>query len=103
MADPQGVPDVYADFVEIATTQFGIFMGFLAVKPLDLNLSDVSSTQNQPEMPTELKAIVRFSPAQAKVFAIILRQSLQDYEEGSGVIPLPSGFAERYNIEDNEW
>jgi hypothetical protein len=103
MPEIPGVPDIYGDFVQIATSELGIFLGIRAVKPLDSMPLEADDSEAQPEMPTELKAVVRFSQMQAKVFAIMLKRSLQEYEQQSGLIPLPPGFAEQVDLAADEW
>ena len=54
-------------------------------------------------MPTELKAVVRLGQTQAKMFAILLKRSLKEYEQDAGNIPLPSDFADHLDMSPDEW
>ncbi len=103
MPDTQGVPEIYADFVQIATGELGIFLGFRAIAPLVLASQGPSDIETQPVMPTELKAIVRFNHPGAKAFAIMLKRSLKSHEEDFGEISFPPGFAEQVDLAIDEW
>ncbi len=94
MTNKEGVPEIYADFAQIATGNLGVFLGFRSIAPLLVEPGE--------EIPSELKAIVRLSPGQAKAFAIMLRTSLKNYEREQGVIPLPVGVLEGHS-EIDEW
>ena len=103
MPDTQGVPEIYADFVQIATGELGIFLGFRAITPLVLPLQAAGDLEAPSEMPNELKAIVRFNQAHAKAFAIMLKRSLKNYEQDFGEISLPPGFAQQLDLAVDEW
>ena len=73
------VPDVYADHVQVMTTEWGVLMGFRATSfPIDIpiGISAVESIQVE----TQLTAIVRMGHVHAKALAVILRNHLKDYE-----------------------
>jgi hypothetical protein len=61
MPETRGVPEIYADFVQIATGDLGIFLGFRSVQPLQAIPLETEDEAQRPEMPTELKGVVRFS------------------------------------------
>ena len=103
MPETQRVPEIYADFVQIATSELGIFLGFRAAVPLDITISEDDGSETQAEAPTELKAKVRFSQAGAKTFAMLLRKALKEYEQNYGAIPLPPGFVEQFGPVADEW
>ena len=103
MPETRGVPEIYADFVHIATGDLGISLGFRSVQPLQAIPLETEDEAQRPEMPTELKGVVRFSQPQAKIFAIMLRRSLKDHEQQAGVIPLPPEFADQLGMAPNEW
>ena len=103
MPETQGVPEIYADFVQIATGDLGIFLGIRSVKPLEAIPLETKDAAERPEMPSELKAVVRFNQVQAKIFAIMLRRSLKEHEQQAGVIPLPPGFVDQLGMAPNEW
>jgi hypothetical protein len=103
MPEILGVPEIYADFVHIATGELGVFLGFRAISPLDLVSPESGQTESQLEMPTALKAIVRLRQENAKMFAIMLRRALKDYEKDFGAIPIPAGFRESVGLTADEW
>jgi hypothetical protein len=103
MPEPHRVPEIYADFVRIVTGELGTFLGILSIKPMDLVPSGPDDSDGSPEMPSELKAVVRLGQTQAKMFAILLKRSLKDYEQDAGNIPLPSDFADQLDMSSDEW
>ena len=103
MVETAGIPEFYADFVHIATGESGVFLGFRAVTPLDFISPQLGRTESQSEIPTALKAIVRLRQENAKMFVIMLRQALKDYEKDFGAIPIPAGFSEFIGITADEW
>ena len=103
MPENRSVPEVFADFAQIATGSAGVFLGFRAIKPLELESSELPDSEPQPEIPTELKAVVRLNLEQAKIFAIMLKRSLKQYEEQNQEVPLPAGFRDQSDLADDEW
>ena len=100
MPEPPGVPEIYADVVQVATSNLGIFFGFRAFAPL---YSEPDAPEAQDDIPLRLKALVRMDPKDAKAFAILLRASLKRYEGDHGTIPLPDGFSEAIDLGVDEW
>ena len=103
MPETAGVPEIYADFVEIATGNMGIFLGFRAIMPFGMVSPESDESESQAEPPTPLKAVVRLTQEDAKVFAIMLRRSLKKYEDDFGPISLPDGFSEGTEPAADEW
>ena len=102
--DSSGVPDIYVDFVQVATGDLGVFLGLHAASPLHPSSLDTDDREGQfLGNTTELKAKVRFSLGGAKVFAIILSRALREYEEQQGEIPVLPGFPEQANVSKDEW
>ena len=102
--DSGGVPDVYVDFVQVATSGLGVFLGLHAASPLHLASLDSDDREGTfIGSATELKAKVRFSLGGAKTFSILLRRALREYEEQQGEIPLPLGFQGQANVSEDEW
>lgn len=99
---PHGnVPDIYVDFVQIAAGEPGVFLALHAISPL--GDTSLESEGDLPSSRTELKAKIRFSLGNAKAFSMLIRRTLQQYEEEHGQINLPSGFQEETNISEDEW
>ena len=103
MPETQDVPEIYADFAQISAGNMGIFLGFRAISPMGMFPLEASESETQPETPYELKAVVRLTHADAKVFAIMLKRALKGYEQDSGEVLLPPGFAEGVNLAADEW
>lgn len=99
----RNIPDIFVDFVQIATSDVGIFLGLLAAAPLQSGLPDTDEESTMVGAPTELKAKVRFSQAGAKAFAILLKQALKEHEQQHGVIPLPPSFLQQVDVSADEW
>ena len=103
MPENRSVPEVFADFAQIATGNAGVFLGFRAINPLRLESRELPDSNPQPEIPTELKAVVRLNLEEAKIFAIMLKRSLKQYEGQNQEIPLPAGFRDQSDLADDEW
>lgn len=103
MQDNQGVPEIYADVAQIAVSNVGIFLGFRAINPVRLLSQEAINPETQQTVPAELKAVVRLTPTDAKILAIMLKRALKGYEQDSGEIPLPPEFAPTVNLGDDEW
>ena len=103
MPETQGVPEIHADFAQIAASDLGIFLGFSAINPMGMFPLEARDSETQPETPYELKAVVRFTHADAKIFAIMLKRALKGYEQDSGEVLLPPGFAKEVNLAADEW
>ena len=98
MPNEPAIPDIYADLVQIVSTEFGIILGLRAIPLLDPMQSD-----EEEDAPPELKGIVRLSRTQAKIFAIVLKRALKELEDQNGPIPLPAGFVEQIQPTEDEW
>ena len=96
MPNEPAIPDIYADLVQIVSTEFSIILGLRAIPLPHLMQSDQDD-------PPELKGIIRLSQTQAKIFAIMLKRALKGLEDQNGPIPLPTGFIEQVHPTDNEW
>ena len=103
MPDNQGVPEIYADAAQIAVSNVGIILGFRAINPVSLLSQEASDTETPQNVLAELKAVVRLTPTDAKILAILLRRALKGYEEDSGKIPLPPEFETTVNLGADEW
>ena len=99
----QGIPEIYADFVQIAISDIGIFLGLHSASPFLAESLGSDADDDASDAPTELKAKVRFSQTGAKAFAIQLRRALKELEENQGIIPLPSGFSQQFDVSADEW
>ena len=78
-----GVPEIYADVVQIATGNSGIFFGFRAVSPFNAEESLLQDSGAEP--PSPLKAIVRMS------------------QVDHGVIDIPEEFYQSANAGNDAW
>ena len=103
MPETQGIPEIYADFAQISAGPLGIFLGFSAVNATGMFPQGENDPEAQPETSNELKAVVRFTHANAKLLAILLKRTLKEYEQNSGEILLPPGFDEVVNLAADEW
>ena len=101
MLNPSGIPEFYADLVQIAVGEAGIFLGFRAIAPLEITPPEEDAPDFLELAP--IRAIVRLSPENAKIFAILLKRSLKTYEGEAGPIPLPRDFTENYTSDTDEW
>ena len=101
MLSPGGIPEFYADLVQIAVGEAGIFLGFRAVAPLPVTSPE--SDEPYSEAPAPIRAIVRLSKENSKIFAIVLKRSLKNYENEFGPITLPTDFTETFPLETTEW
>ena len=81
----------------------GVFLGFRAVNPMSLLSLEATDAEAPSEASLELKAVARFSHTNAKIFAILLKRFLKEYEEDSGEILLQPAFVEAFGLEDDEW
>ena len=50
-----------------------------------------------------LKAIVRLSQEEAKIFAIMLRRAIKQYESQNGTIGIPEALVQLLENENDEW
>ena len=103
MPETTGVPEIYADFVQISTGSLGTFLGFRAIIPMAFISPELGESEFEPEVSTGLKAIVRLDQQNTKAFAIMLRRSLKQHEDEYGTIPLPAGFSEAIALGVDEW
>ena len=103
MPETNGFPEIYADFGQISTGSVGVFLGFRAIDPTWVLQADGSDAETQSEAQFALKAVVRLTHEDAKIFAIMLKRALKDYEQEWGQISLPAGFAEDVNLSADEW
>ena len=103
MSDARLVSEVYADIAQISAGGLGVFMGFYAVDATELFSVERGETEGRREDPFDLKAIVRLSHEDAKIFTIFLKRALKVYEEEAGEILLPQGFAEGIELAADEW
>ena len=103
MTEVGSVPEIYADVVQIATGNVGVFLGFRSVTPFILTPGQSEEPESHIEAQPPLKAVVRLSAGNAKVFAILFRRALKQYEEDFGVIPIPEELSQLLGSADNEW
>ncbi len=103
MPKTQGVPEIYADLTQIATINLGTFLGFHAFSATDVLTSGASDSETEPEITYDLKAVVRLTHEDAKIFAIMLKRALKDYEQDFGEIILPQEFIALVDLTANEW
>lgn len=77
---------IQADTFRITVGNLGVYVGAFEITPQAARLFDGAA---DGEFLTELKAVVRMGPMQAKLLAISLKQALKDYEQQNGEIVLP--------------
>ena len=102
MPNEPAIPDIYADLVQIVVADFSVILGLRAISlphPVQAN----EPGDEDEDAPPELKGIIRLSPTQAKIFAIMLKRALKGLEDQNGVIPLPTGFIEQLHPTEDEW
>ena len=92
MPESQDVPEFYSDGIEINLT-----MPWTVA--LTFSLKDTSKERNpNPQV------IVRMSPEQAKVAAMLLKRLLKNYESESGCpINLPKGLWGQLELRPEDW
>lgn len=106
MPDDQTVPDIYTDFVNVIASDWGIVFGFRSTSmPWEaLPIAAPGTVVGESvSVPTELKAVVRMTPAHAKALTIQLKQILKAYEGRFGEIVLSDGIAARLNFQPGDW
>ena len=103
MPDTQGVQEIYADFAQITAEQLGIFLAYRTINATSILLLDGDDPEPQWEASYGLKTIVRMTREDAKIFTIMLKRALKGYEQESGEILLPPGYAAGVNLEADEW
>ena len=87
---------IHADTFRITVGNLGVYVGAFEITPQTAMLLDGAA---DGEFLTELKAVVRMGPMQAKMLAILLKQALQDYEQQNGEIALPAEMTESPGVE----
>lgn len=103
MPDAQRVTEVYADVARINVGDTSVFLGFYAIDPMSMLSLDARDSELPEGASLELKSVARLSHTNAKIFAMLLKRFLKEYEEDSGEIPLPSAFLEAVGLADDEW
>lgn len=97
------VPEIYADTVDVVTTNLGVFLGFRAVGLFGFPHSKEDESGSGEAIPMLLKAIVRLSQEDAKIFAIMLRRAIKQYESQNETIRIPEEFTQLLAAENDEW
>ena len=77
---------IHADTFRITVGNLGVYVGAFEITPQAARLLEEPA---DGEFLTELKAVVRMGPLQAKMLAISLKQALKNYEQQNGEIALP--------------
>ena len=106
MTNLHGVPEFFADFTQIATSDSGVFVGFLSASPLSQTAIESALASGEGKVtnpPNEMKAVVRFHPVGAKAFAILMKRALKTHEGHFGEIVLPPDFVQQFNVSPDEW
>ena len=102
--DPHGVPEVFADFTQIAISDLGVFVGFLSASPLSQGAIESASEEGAVKnLPIAMKAVVRFDPVGAKTFAILIKRALKAHESQFGEITLPPEVVQQSDVSPDEW
>ena len=87
---------IHADTFRITIGNLGVHMGAFEIIPQAARLIEEPA---DGEYLTELKAVVRMGPMQAKMLAISLKQALKDYEQHNGEIALPAEITKLPGVE----
>ena len=107
MPHEQSVPDIYTDFVNVIASDWGVVFGFrtssMPWEALPAPQPGATGGEGPISVPTELKAVVRMTPAHAKALTIQLKHILKAYEARFGEIVLPQTVAERINFQPGDW
>jgi len=92
MPESEGIPEFYSDGIEV-----GLTMPWTVV--LTYLLRD--TTKERKPRP---QVIIRMSPEQAKVSAMLLKRLIKNYEHESGcVINLPQELYEQLGLPSEDW
>jgi len=92
MSESEGIPEFYSDGIEI-----GLTMPWTVA--LTFSLKDTS-----PERKIKPQVIVRMSPEQAKVSAMLLKRMLKSYEyESKTPINLPADLYVKLGLPQEDW
>ena len=83
---------IHADSFRIAIGDLGVYVGLFEIAPQKVTVFEPAD-EAEEEFLTDLKAVVRIGPVQAKVLSIALKQALKDYEQHNGEIALPAEIA----------
>lgn len=106
MPDDRTVPDIYTDFVNVIASEGSVVFGFRTTSmPWEALPIPAPGAPGEGVMsvPTELKAVVRMTPAHAKALTMQLKQILKAYESRFGEIVLPDVIATRINFQSRDW
>lgn len=89
-------PDFYFDGVQLTVTVFGVNMTFTLSNPHPKDQSDAIKVST--------KAVTRTSLEHAKVFAMLLRKQIKQYEFASHIeIKVPDEIYARLGLDSSDW
>ena len=95
-SDVSDYPDFYFDGVQVTVTLFGVNMTFTLSTPHPKDQSDAVRVKNQ--------AVTRTSLEHAKIFAMLLRKQLKQYEFGTKIdIRVPDEVYQKLGLDSNDW
>lgn len=96
----QNLPDIYFDGLQITTTVLGVTMILTLSDPTGIA---INSDEKVRLAKTDL-AVIRTSPAHAKLISMLLRRQLKRYEEDSKtVIQIPEDVYRQMGLDPSDW
>jgi len=98
MGDPDvnAIPDFYFDGAQVTVTLFGVNMTLTLSNPHPKDQSDALKVRTQ--------AVTRTSLEHAKIFAMLLRKQLKQYEFGTKIdIRVPDEVYQGLGLDSNDW
>jgi hypothetical protein len=106
MDKSEDAPDIYCDGIQLGLTPFDVMIWLMRRSP-EMPSFPAPGQQhrgNQQEVPAMVVGTVRISLEQAKVFAILLRKNLKDFEDKTGKIPMHPEMMGMLGIsKDEDW
>ena len=95
-SDVSDYPDFYFDGAQVTVTLFGVNMTFTLSTPHPKDQSDAVRVKTQ--------AITRTSLEHAKIFAMLLKKQLKQYEFATKIdIRLPDEVYQGLGLDSNDW
>ena len=95
LVEPEAIPDLYADGIQVTTTPFGVGMTF--------SLREAHPNPTQPTQ-SEPIATIRMSPEHAKIMAMMLIKQLRAHERDNGIsIAIPSSIYTHLGLAEEDW
>jgi hypothetical protein len=91
-------PIFYANSVQAASNIFDVTLTLRSQSPQVDSAGDISEINGQPAIVVNDEQLVQMSPQHAKAFAIVLVESIKNYEKSYGTkLPVPLELQEKWD------